>query len=218
MKWALLLAAGLILSASLQTWMDGERRASGFTDESLYLTSGETLKKASIGFDGLLADLYWIRTNLYFGERLEEQRASRSSLDLRQMRLLQPMLEITTELDPHHIAAYRFGAFFLPYIEPAKAIEFVESGIRNNPGEWRLYQDLGFIYWNGQRYREAGETYLRGSRIPGTPPWMSVMAASMIQRGGDPETARQLFAQLCQNTDDQFIKQICEQQASSSSP
>jgi tetratricopeptide (TPR) repeat protein len=208
--WAFLLIIGIGLSAVAQNWLDARRQPEempGSIDETLYLTSGEALKRASIGFDGLLADLYWIRTILYFGENLERQKAAKDVVDLRGMRQLGPLLEITTELNPHHIAAYRFGAFFL---QPEEAISFAVRGIRNNPNEWRLYQDLGFIYWRLGRYREASDAYLAGSRQAGAPPWMEAMAATMLARGGDSETAREIFERLCEGSDDKFIRHFCE--------
>ncbi|MGH9847114.1 MAG: tetratricopeptide repeat protein [Blastocatellia bacterium] len=211
LHWISLLAASLGLSAMAQTWIDARRDAPATLDDSLYLRSGATLKKASIGFDGLLADLYWIRTVQYFGAELETQRSVAGSFDPRGMRQLEPLLNIVTELDPHHIAAYRFGAFFLQYLEPEKAIRFAEAGIRNNPGEWRLYQDLGFAYWQQRRFREAAEAYSRGSRVAGAPAWMAAMAASMLERGGDRETARELFRRLCEGSNDPFIKEVCAQ-------
>ena len=30
---------------------------------------------------------------------------------------------------------------------PDKAIALVENGIRNNPDNWKLYYELGFIYY-----------------------------------------------------------------------
>jgi tetratricopeptide (TPR) repeat protein len=212
-SWALILIIGIGLSAAAQNWLDGQRQPAempGPLDETLYLTAGEALKRASIGFDGMLADLYWIRTIQYFGVNLEQQKAAKGVVDLREMRQLSPLLEITTELNPHHLAAYRFGAFFLQYIDPEKAVSFAERGIRNNPNEWRLYQDLGFIYWRLARYREASEAYLAGSRVAGAPPWMEAMAATMLVSGGDSETAREIFARLCEGSDDKFIRQLCE--------
>jgi tetratricopeptide (TPR) repeat protein len=207
--WTFVLITGVSLSVVAQNWLDAQRRTPEAIEESLYLTSGRTLKRASLGFDGLLADLYWVRTVQYFGRELERQRSKSDTIDLRQMRLLEQLLAITTELDPHHIPAYRFGAFFLRYIDQEKAISFAEQGIRNNPDQWRLYQDLGFVYFREGRYREAGEVYRRGSRVAGAPAWMHAMAASMIAKGGDRETSREMFRRLCEGSEDRFIKQIC---------
>ncbi len=208
----LALLVGLLVSSAAQNWMDSQRRAPAAIEEALYLNSGAALKRASLGFDGLLADLYWIRTIQYFGRKAEEQRAKQDALDVREMVLLEKLLEITTELDPHRVAAYRFGAFFLQYIEPEKAIRFANLGIRNNPDEWRLYQDLGFTYWQEGRFREAGQAYQRGSRIPGSPEWMRTMAATMIARGGDRDLAREMFRRLYHESEDGFIRQVCLEQ------
>lgn len=210
--WVSLLIIGVALSAVAQIWLDERRepwQVQGAIDEPLYLTSGEGLKRASIGFEGLLADIYWIRTILYFGNNLERQRAETGVVNLREMRQLAPLLEITTELNPNHIAAYRFGAFFLQYIDAEKAINFAKAGIRHNPDEWKLYQDLGFIYWRLGRYHEASAAYLAGSRVAGAPAWMAAMAATMSARGEDRETAQEIFERLCQTSDDKFIRQLC---------
>ena len=74
-------------------------------EEVLFLSSPKVLKRASLGYDGLLADIYWTRAVQYFGGRHHN--------DARSYNLLYPLLEITTQLDPHLIAAYEFGASFL---------------------------------------------------------------------------------------------------------
>lgn len=208
----ILLIVFLVLSAAAQDWMDARRRVPLAVKETLYVSSGESLKRASIGFDGLMADIYWIRTLLYFGEQFERQRGVNQQFDASQLELLEPLLNITIELDPRYIAAYRFGAVFLPEINSESAVRFVERGIRNNPGEWRLYQDLGFVQWRRNRFREAADAYARGSRLPGAPAWMRTMPALMLAKGGDRETAREMFLRLYRESDDPFIKQISEAQ------
>ena len=64
------------------------------------------MKRLSLGYDGLLADIYWTRAVQYFGTRHQQQRAQLQSL-------LAPLLEITTTLDPQLLVAYQFGANFL---------------------------------------------------------------------------------------------------------
>ncbi len=47
------------------------------TQESLYLTSGATARRLSIGYSALAADLYWIRAIQYYGDtklRLDQTR------------------------------------------------------------------------------------------------------------------------------------------------
>src|SRR5262249_22074702 len=111
-----------------------------------------------------------------------------------------------------YIAAYRFGAVFLPEINADAATRFVERGIRNNPDEWRLYQDLGFVQWRRNRFPGSAEAHARGSRPPGAPARMQAMPALMLAKGGDRETARELFLRLYEESDDPFIKQVSEEQ------
>jgi hypothetical protein len=212
MRWALLLIAGLVVSAAAQNWMDARRRIPAPVEETLYLNSGEAIKRASVGFDSLMADVYWIRTLLYFGGEFERQRGVNEAFDVSQLKLLEPLLNITVELDPRLLAAYRFGAVFLPEINAESAVRFVELGVRNNPGEWRLYQDLGFVYWRRNQFQEAADAYSRGAALPGAPAWMRPMSALMLAKGGDRETAREMFRRLYEESDDPFVKQVSEEQ------
>lgn len=210
--WALLLIAGLSLGAAAQNWLDAEPRELLIEEETLYVSSAEALRRASLGFTGLFADVYWIRTTVYFGQNFERQKLTNEIFDVRQLRLLKPMLALVTELDPRHVTAYRFGGFFLQYENADEAIRFIELGIRNNPGDWRLYQDLGFARWRQGKFKEASEAYLRGGQLPGAPGWIQPMAATMIAKGGDREIARQLFLRLYEETDDEFVRQVCAEQ------
>ncbi|HZF40824.1 MAG TPA: hypothetical protein VE715_18530 [Blastocatellia bacterium] len=212
LTWPILLVVFLALSVAAQNWMDSRRRAPLPVEETLYISSGEALKRASLGFDGLMADIYWIRTLLYFGGEFERQRDANQYFDVSRLKLLEPLLDITVELDPKLIAAYRFGAVFLPDIDADTAVRFVERGIRNNPDEWRLYQDLGFVLWRRNRFREAADAYARGSGLQGAPAWMRTMPALMLAKGGERETARAMFLRLHEESDDPFIKQVCEEQ------
>jgi tetratricopeptide (TPR) repeat protein len=210
--WPILLVVFLALSVVAQRWMDAQRSAPLPVEETLYINSGETLKRASLGFDGAMADIYWIRTLLYFGGEFERQRGANQYFDVSKLKMLQPLLDITVELDPKLIPAYHFGAVFLPGIDAGAAVSFIERGIRNNPDEWRLYQDLGFVEWRRNRFREAAEAYDQGSGLPGAPAWMRTAAALMLAKGGERETAREIFLRLYEESDDPFVKQICEEQ------
>src|SRR5215469_7647664 len=61
-------------------------------DEVLYLPSGKTIKKLSLGYSSLLADIYWTRAVQYFGA----QHIGGAG----HYELLAPLLDITTDLDP----------------------------------------------------------------------------------------------------------------------
>jgi len=174
-------------------------------EEVLYLSSPKVLKRMSLGYDGLLADIYWTRTVQYFGEKHQA--------DARSYNLLAPLLEITTQLDPHLVVAYQFGASFLAPPppggagQPERAIQLMEYGIQNNPNDWKLYYDLGFVYYMNLRdYKKAAEAFERGSRVPDAHPFLKVLAAQMAQHAGEFETARILWSAAYQTTQDPQIR------------
>src|SRR4051812_33653779 len=67
-------------------------RTNATLEEVLYVSSPKFLKRASLGFDGLLADIYWTRAVQYFGGMHHTGGGT--------YRLLWPLLNITTQLDP----------------------------------------------------------------------------------------------------------------------
>lgn len=186
--------AGLCALYPLQNRMDTVAPHEVISDETLYFGSGKTIKRMSLGLDGLVADIYWIRTVQYFGRRFGENRQE-GAVDFRKLRidLLPDFLNIIVELDPHDIPAYRFGAMFLPDLDPKGAIDLLERGIRDNPNEWRLYQDLGFILWHQNDYQQAAEVYRKGSEIPGALWWMRDLAGLMEVKGGGRAVARTIY-------------------------
>jgi tetratricopeptide (TPR) repeat protein len=128
-------------------------------------------------------------------------------------RQLAPLLAITTTLDPHLVVAYQFGANFLspepPYGAgmPDDAVKLVEFGIQNNPDDWKLYYELGFIYYIDMKdYGRAAEAFARGSQIPGAHPLLKVMAAQMAQHAGDTQMGRALWTTTYQTSQDKQIR------------
>ncbi len=105
--------------------------------ETLYIPSPKAVKALSLGYTGLMADLYWTRVVQYFGGK-HYQHAE-------EYKLLEPLLDITTTLDPHLLVAYEFGSIFLAQKppegagDPLAAAALVKKGIRENPEAWRLW-------------------------------------------------------------------------------
>jgi tetratricopeptide (TPR) repeat protein len=193
--WWVLLVGALLAIVPVQKRIDGERGIYGSVADVLYMPSGRIIGDLSLGNEGLLADIYWTRVVQYFGRKMLDK-------DVR-LDLLGPLLRITTELDPHLLIAYRFGAIFLAAKppegagHPEKAIELLQQGIVANPDYWRMWQDLGFIYyWDLKDYSHAVKAFQAGSRQPGAQVWMKAVAAMVAAKGGDPETSKLLWTQI----------------------
>ncbi len=179
-------------------------RMNATLEETIYISSPKLLKHLSLGYDGLLADIYWTRAVQYFGEQHQTGRSD--------YKLLWPLLNITTHLDPHLVPAYEFGSAFLTVPppqgagEPDRAIELVEYGIRNNPDDWHLYYDLGFIHYDQKNYKAAADAFDRGSKVPNAHPFLKVMAAQTAQHGGETRTAQMLWTSVYETTRDPQIR------------
>jgi len=179
-----------------------------FTDTDLSM-NGSRLKGFTLGMDGLLADWYWVRSLQYIGDKILSRKADEinmENLTSLNPRLLYPLLENATDLDPHFIAAYSYGAIVLPAIDNERAIQFASKGIANNPTEWRLFQHLGYIYWKLGRYDQAAETYEKGASIPGSSSFMKLIAASMKTEGASRETARSIYRQMFAESDEEPVR------------
>ncbi|HEY3928391.1 MAG TPA: tetratricopeptide repeat protein [Candidatus Koribacter sp.] len=173
--------------------------------EVLYLPSVKTVKAMSLGYTGLMADVYWTRVVQYYGRKHLEKSVA--------YKLLPPLLDITTTLDPHLDIAYEFGAFFLSQKPPQgagapdEAIALVKKGIAQNPDHWRLYYDLGFVYWMEKKdFRDAAEAFASGAKLPGSKPWMTTMAGAMAQGADDLGMARTLWNDVLKETKDPLIR------------
>lgn len=182
-----------------------EKKDSIAQQQELLLRSGKLLKRLSLGYDSLLADIYWTRTVQYNGGVIAR--------GVNDFGLLAPLLDVTTDLDPRLDVAYRYGAIFLSEKVPAgagrpdQAIALVRKGIAANPGNWRLYYDLGFVYyWYLRDYQQAAQTFWEGSKVPGAMPWMSAMAAHIAGSGGSRETSRFMWGQIYESSKDITIR------------
>jgi hypothetical protein len=199
-----LLAVCLFSSVLILRQLD-RARGQATLEEVLYISSPKLLKRMSLGYDGLLADIYWTRAVQYFG--------GKHHAGAEHFNLLAPLLQITTELDPHLLVAYEFGSNFLAPKPPngagmpQKAIELNEFGIRNNPNEWHLYYDLGFIYYTELKdYPKAAEAFMRGSQVPNAHPFLKILAAQMAQHAGELQTARMMWSAAYQTTSEGSVK------------
>jgi hypothetical protein len=174
-------------------------------EETLFISSPKVLRRMSLGYNGLLADVYWTRAVQYFGRH--------HVAGVEHYNLLAPLLEITTTLDPHLLPAYEFGSTFLTTPPPngagmpEKAVELMESGIRNNPDEWRLYFNLGFIYYMELKDPgKAADAFMRGSRVPNAHPALKVMAARMADTAGDTVTSQMMWKLTYDTSTDKLVR------------
>ncbi len=206
--WALLLIVPLGFAGiwRLQHHIDTQRASLSEERDEVLLRSGKLVKVMSLEYAPLLADIYWTRVVQYYGNKRVRHQANHE--------LLWPLLDITTTLDPNLLVSYRFGAVFLSQPAPAGAgrpdlaVQLIRRGIQANPNYWRLYEDLGFVYYADlQDYPKAAEAFLEGSKIPGAQVWMKVMAAKIAAEGESFAASMFLWKDIYDSTSDAMIKQ-----------
>ncbi|MDQ3040956.1 MAG: hypothetical protein M3R11_01080 [Acidobacteriota bacterium] len=170
---------------------------------------GAKLKGYALGFEGLLADWYWMKSLQYIGDKILKngQGVNIENMTALNPRLLYPYLNNATDLDPKFMSVYEYGATVLPGVNKENAIKLTEKGIENNPNNWRLYQYLGYIYWRAENYEKAAEVYRRGSQIADAPGFMKSMAAKMNSEGGSRATAREIYEQVFAEAQDEQVKE-----------
>jgi len=173
----------------------------------LYIRSGDALRRMSLSFTPLVADIYWIRAVQYFGSTRLKPSSSRN------YDLLYPLLDITTSLDPRFVIAYRFGSIFLAEGYPGgpgrpdQAIALLEKGFRADPTRWRYLQDIGFVhYWWLGDYRTAAAWFQKAAEIPGAPWWLRSLAAVTLAQGGDRRSSRALWQSLRESADNEWLR------------
>jgi len=208
MGWLLLTIVPLGFAGiwRLQRKIDAQRAALNQEQDDILIHSGKLMKVVSLEYAPLMADIYWTRVVQYYGNKHVRGQAN--------LELLWPLLDITTTLDPELLIAYRFGAVFLSQPAPSGAgrpdlaVKLLQRGIQANPDYWRLYEDLGFVYYFDMKdYQKASEAFLEGSKKSDAQVWMKVMAAKIATEGASYETSVFLWKDIYETSKDAEIKQ-----------
>jgi tetratricopeptide (TPR) repeat protein len=207
----LTLLIGLGSVVGLSRWLDSHRPPvdAKVQEEQLYL-NGATARRISLGFNGLAADWYWMRSLQYVGRKIVEVPGNVpiDSLGQLNLKLLAPLLDAATTLDPQFLEPYQYAAIVLPDIDRAEAIRITKKGIAANPDAWRLHQHLAYIYWQQKDFQAAGEAYDQGSKLPGAPAWMLGMKAKMAVEGGSRDLAREIYQRMYEQAEDSQVKEM----------
>lgn len=210
--WPLLAAVAscLAVAVAVQVVRDRGWRAYEPATPVLWLKAGPTMKRAALGYDQLVADVFWMRAVVYFGGQ------RRSESQDKNYDLLFPFLELVTLLDPRFTLAYRFGSIFLSEPHPGGpgrpdlAIELLRRGLEHAP-RWEYARDIGFVYaWTYRDYKTAADWFRKASEMPNAPIWLKSTAAVTLTRGGDRDAARALWRELYDTAEAEALRNAAE--------
>jgi hypothetical protein len=202
----LLVPVGFLGVWRLQQRIDAQQSAVTSEDDQVMLRSSKLVKALSLEYAPLVADIYWTRVVQYFGNKHAGKQVD--------LRLLWPLLDVTSVLDPHLMPVYHFGSMFLSDAPPRGAgrpdlaAELIERGIRANPDQWRLYYDLGFVYYFDMKdYAKASQAFYEGSKNPQSLIWMKILAAKIAAEGNSAQTSIFLWKDVYDTATDPSIKE-----------
>ncbi len=172
--------------------------------EVLYLPSGEFIDQASLGYRNLAADLLWVKTVQYYGG----YRWGNNDLAL-----FSHLVEVITDLDPQFTFAYLFGGLViaqdLGYFEEGMAL--IKKGIENNPTDWWLVFELGFLnYVYARDYATAAHYFQLASRFPDADEITKRFAAFVAAKAGHTETSIAMWEELSRNSDNPHIRDMAK--------
>lgn len=203
----------VLLSAAIfiQVWRDRGWQPYEPATPVLWLQDAQTVRKVSLGFHNLIADLYWIRAVVYFGQQRLSERADKN------YDLLYPYLDFVTALDPRFTTAYRFGAIFLTEPMPGGpdrpdlAIALLKRGAEHAPDRWEYLHDIAFVHhWTYRDYAEAARWMQRASEVQGAPPWLKSSTAAMLELGRDRESAKRIWEQMRDTAEEGWMRNTAE--------
>ena len=161
------------------------------------LPDGKVLRVLSLGFDRLLADLFWLRTVYYVGDE-RSQAAGFPAVGR--------LANLVTDIDPEFRTVYvvMSGAIGGLKGDPEGAIALLEKGVKY-VDYWKLHFLLGFSYFIERLdYERAAEQIQLAATQEGGPPYLPLLSARLYAQAGDPETALSFIqARLAESSHEQ---------------
>lgn len=165
------------------------------------LPKAETAHLASLGFDAVLADLYWLRAVQVVG-REQGQLGSHATL-------LADLSELVVALDPWVDHPYRFAALWVSEFPEtvAAANRILERGIAYHPLDWRnrFYLSFNHFFYRGDM-RAAARELEPALGLAGAPRYLGRLLARLRSETDSLDAAADYLAQLVESAPDGYAR------------
>ncbi len=185
--------ATLVLTFAVHQVIPSEPAASR---EDVFLPKPQLAKLASLGFDAVLSDYYWIQAIYKVGatrERPEEFAP-----------YLAKIIDVVTTLDPWVGHPYRFGAMWLTDSRESvrRGNELLRRGIEYHPDDWRNYFYLGYNQFYYLDENEAAADSLEmAAELDGSPTYLPRLVARLRSEDADLESSVIFLTQLIESSE-----------------
>jgi hypothetical protein len=203
----LLLLAAVVVTQNVAV----ARRATFPEEDQLYLPRASSLKVLFVDHGELAADLVFLRAVNYVGTELQQRG---------QGRWLDKYLATITALDPSWRTPYQWAGVVTMYNgrpitnkEVLLSSHFLEEGVRHFPDDWEMAFMLGCNYLfelktddpaqKAEWRRIGGEWIRHAALVGGAPPWVPLLAATIMRQEGEEEAAVRHLEQVYVTTQDE---------------
>jgi len=167
----------------------------------IFLPEPPHAQLASLGFDTVLADYYWLQAlQLVGGERGDTARHAVT---------IGKMVDLITSLDPWGSGPYRFAAVWLTDSRQSvmTANRLLERGIEHNPTDWRNRYHLGFNYFFYlEENAKAADAFESALPLEGAPRYLGALVARLRLNEGGLDMAAGFLMELVRTTSDEYAQ------------
>ena len=156
---------------------------------------------ATLGFDGILSDYYWLMVVQLVGGDEGLGKLDRTTVGR--------LIDVVTTLDPWVGHAYRFAAVWLTDTREnvLTANRLLRRGIEHHPTEWRNRHYLGFNHFFYLGDDAAAADILEPVvNLPGAPRYIGSLVAKLRQQSGGLEKAGVFLEGLAGSTQDPYAR------------
>lgn len=162
--------------------------------------STDTIRSFSFGFERAFSALLWLRFLQY---------TPPNSMGANDVSWIYLDLDAISEIDPDFIPVFTHGALFLSVItEDKKGAELLlTKGIQRYPDFWRFRAYLAYHYqYELGQPEKAAEHYKAAAILPGAPELMGLLAATLLSKQKDHQSAIEFLQNLIDSTSDEKMK------------
>lgn len=151
-------------------------------------------KFASLGFDNLASDYYWLQAIQLVGGAVEDPSEHGYTIGR--------LIDVVTQLDPHVEHPYRFAAIWMTASEADVrfANDLLTRGIEYHPDDWRnhFYKGFNHFYYL-EEYPEAADELEAAAELPGSPAYLRRLVPRLRSQTEGLAVAEAMLMELHRN-------------------
>jgi tetratricopeptide (TPR) repeat protein len=200
-----IIAVSILLTGTvLSTMKVKEYSCRPYLYANLYLPSGKFMEQVSLGYKQIVADMVWLSAVQYYGGYRK---------DYHDLAYFEGLIRLVTDLDPHFVFPYTFGALVLSQdmANFDRGIDILKKGMAHNPTSWQLPFEIGFLSYVDARDPETAARYFDlASRLPNSPDFTKRFAAFVYSQSGHYETSIRMWEEIAETTEEPYLQQLAK--------